>query len=201
MVFDVGMVLIRANMDWRSAIQASGLQVAQNPFGDGHLYALPEYEQYERGDIDSEAYLSAVCGHFGLTSNAAALELHRAILGPEFPGVVELVRELAAKGIETATLSNNNPLHWEWIAEKGPYPGVQSIPHKWASFLLGATKPELEVYRRLEQTLDWTSAEITFFDDSEKYVKGALAAGWNAHQIQPGSSPVDQMRHLLRAIE
>ncbi len=199
-VFDVGRVLIDANMDWETITKASGLAHARNPLGNQPLYGMPEYEPYESGQLSSDDYLSAMMNRFGLNSLDEAEQLHGAILGPEFEGVVELIESLNASGIPVATLSNNNPLHWKRITQTGPYPGVQSIPNLLCSFELGAAKPDLAIYRALETQLGWKADEILFFDDSAKYIEGARSAGWRAIQITTDRPSVLQLREHLTAL-
>src|ERR1700733_100550 len=107
-VFDVGKVLAHANMCWRDALKASGLEYVPCELENHFLYDLPQYLPYEGGQISEGQYLTALSAAFGLSGIDAAKHLHRSIIGDEYPGVAAIVAELNASGIETATLSNNN---------------------------------------------------------------------------------------------
>jgi HAD superfamily hydrolase (TIGR01509 family) len=196
-VFDVGKVLAHAHMQWKNALTASGLQHSDSDLLEKYLYDLPEYLPYEGGQISEDTYLTSLAKEFGLKDTVEAKHLHRSIIGDEYPGVLAVIQELKAKGIETATLSNNNPIHWAWFTESGDYPAIESIDHLVASFHLGCFKPEPEIYRAFCHHLGWNKADLVFLDDSEKNVLAARTAGWEAHIISDDEPKAEQIRRVL----
>jgi len=196
-VFDVGKVLAHAHMRWKDALAASGLDHSDSPLLEQYLYDLPQYLPYEGGQISEESYLAALAEEFGLKDTVEALHLHRSIIGDEYPGVADVVRELTAKGIETATLSNNNPIHWAWFTESGKYPAIEGIHHLVASFQLGHFKPEPAIYAAFCDRLGWEASDLIFLDDAEKNVIAAREAGWQAFVITEDEPKADQIRRIL----
>lgn len=196
-VFDVGKVLAHANMQWKDALAASGLDHKPSPLESQYLYDLPEYLPYEGGQISENTYLSALVREFGLSDLIQARHLHESIIGDEYPGVLEIVQDLNAYGHDTATLSNNNPIHWAWFTESGNYPAIESIQHLVASFHLGLFKPDPAIFTKFCEHLGWDKAEIVFLDDAEKNVSAARDAGWVAHLITDDEPKSDQIRRAL----
>ena len=196
-VFDVGKVLAKAHMQWKDVITASGLDrpIENLPFQ--YLYDLPEYLPYEGGQVSEGEYLKAVADSFGLSGIDEARHLHRSVIGEEYPGVEEIINELNAQGIETATLSNNNPIHWAWFTTSGKYPAIEKIKYPIASFHLGYFKPDLRIYAAFCEKLGWNANDIIFLDDSEKNVLAAIEAGWNSVVITEDEPKSDQIRRAL----
>ena len=197
-VFDVGKVLAHAHMQWKDALAASGLEHNDSPLLQGkYLYDFPPYLPYEGGHITEDTYLQALADEFGLKDIAEARHLHRSIIADEYPGVHKVILELKAQGTETATLSNNNPIHWAWFTESGKYPAIEAIDHLIASFHLGCFKPEPEIYEAFCQKTGWNITDLVFLDDAEKNVLAARKAGWTAHLITDDEPQADQLRRIL----
>jgi glucose-1-phosphatase len=197
-VFDIGNVLCYAHTHWRGALAASGLAYSDSPLLDKRLYDLPEYLPYESGRVNQDDYLLAVARAFGLANAHEALHLHRSILGQEVAEVEDLIQELHTAGHETATLSNNNPIHWEWFTVSGPFPAVKSVQKLFSSHLLGAHKPEPEIYHAFVRATGWQPSEIIFFDDVAANVEAARREGWNAVHIDVNGDILAQLRSGLK---
>ena len=196
-VFDVGKVLAHANMQWKDALAESKLNVTPSDLESKFLYDLPEYLPYEGGQVSEETYLGSLVREFGLKDLKEARHLHESIIGDEYPGVFEVIQELKAKGIKTATLSNNNPIHWAWFTESGKYPAIEAIDHLVASFHLGCFKPDPRIFSAFCEYLGWNKSDLVFLDDSEKNVIAARNAGWRAHIITDDEPKADQIRRIL----
>jgi FMN phosphatase YigB (HAD superfamily) len=196
-VFDVGNVLAYASLWWKDAVRQSQLDVKETPLLSQKLYDLPTYLPYEAGRITEKDYLQSLIDEFGLVDLSSAKLLHQSIIQDEVPGAFDFVQFLHGQGIETATLSNNNPIHWEWFTKTGPFPAVQSVKYPIASFELGFHKPEPEIYKALCDKLNWHPAEIILFDDIQANVDAALLQGWRAVKIDPESNIADQFHEGL----
>ncbi len=197
-VFDVGKVLAYAHMQWQDALNASGLEYRSSDLLSKYLYDLPQYLPYEGGQISESNYLSGLVAEFGLRDLDQARHLHRSIIGDEYPGVAEIVSELNASGHQTATLSNNNPIHWAWFTESGNYPAIENIQHLVASFHLGLFKPDPAIFPKFCEFLGWDKSEVIFLDDAEKNVAAARKAGWESHIISDDEPKSKQIRRILR---
>lgn len=196
-VFDVGKVLAVAHMQWKDALAASGLQFTPGDLYDKYLYDLPQYLPYEGGQISQDDYLKGVAEAFGLARVDEAKHLHESIISDEYPDVATVVDEIHAAGHETATLSNNNPIHWAVFTESGRYPAIDKIQHPIASFHLGYFKPDPRIFAAFCEKTGWKPEEIVFLDDAEKNVVAAREAGWTAHLITDDEPKADQIRRLI----
>jgi glucose-1-phosphatase len=196
-VFDIGNVLCYAHTHWEGALEASGLKYGASELVSKKLYDLAEYLPYEAGRVSQDHYLQALLSAFGLRDQNEALHLHRSILGDEILGVYELIARLHIEGHQTATLSNNNPIHWEWFTVSGPFPAIQSIQKPISSHLLGSHKPEAEIFKLFEKETGWKSSEIIFFDDVTVNVEAARSAGWKAHFIDASEDILAQLASRL----
>jgi putative hydrolase of the HAD superfamily len=154
----------------------------------------------EARQVSVAEYLQSLVDYLALPDLGTAQRLHEAILEDEFPGVREIVEELHAKGIETACLSNNNPIHWAWLTKDGPFPAVISLQKKFSSYEIGINKPDPGIFEFVVRETGWNPSKIVYFDDAPKNVEAALAQGWNAHRIDPSGDVASQIRAGLSGI-
>lgn len=196
-VFDVGMVLIQVYLHWDEVVKRSGVSVSTSLVTNDSIQTFPYLVPYERGAISESDFLEHLRLQFELETRQEALLLHRAVLGEEFPGVHDVVRDLHSSGIETATLSNSSALHWDYLSTSPEYPAFQLIQHKLSSFQLSAFKPDRSIYEKFCDTTGWQPEELVFVDDSPANVSGALDAGWKAHLIDTSKSAAPQLRSIF----
>jgi putative hydrolase of the HAD superfamily len=107
----------------------------------------------------------------------AVVRAFNAELGAEIRTTSALVPELR-KQAGVACLSNTNSVHWERLLEA--YPFMQHFDRRFASQMLGCSKPCDRIYERVAGLLDAPPQSILFFDDRSENVAGAAKAGWNA---------------------
>ncbi len=94
-----------------------------------------------------------------------------------YPGAVEVVASVPS-GIATGVLSNTNPLHWD---HQNDGTIIRDLcQHAFLSYLLGAVKPDREIYDLVAAELAIEPTRILFLDDNQINVDGARAAGWRA---------------------
>ena len=100
------------------------------------------------------------------------------------PDVVELLAR--HRGGRRGVFTNNGPLEEEVLTRL--YPDVFGLfEHLFFCWRLDANKPDPAVYRQLTELLAVPPGQISFADDSEGNVEGALACGWHAvHYGSPG---------------
>lgn len=196
-VFDVGSVLIHAHKTWSDTLRASGLNHGSYPADWIKLYDFPSYEPYEKGEMSPEQYLADLQTSFGLASVEEAGHLHRSIIGDELPGVLEVMAEIRDAGHFTATLSNNNPLHWAHITDASYFPGIGLIDAKVASYQIGYVKPQLEIFAAFSVYTNTHAVDTIFFDDVMANVEAARQAGWQAVHVETEESSVATIRKAL----
>ncbi len=94
-----------------------------------------------------------------------------------FPEMVELVKELQAKGYTTALISNISGYHAQLMRNVGNfdlfYPVILSGD-------IGTRKPDLKAFKIAIETLDVPPSKVLFIDDSKMNVQAAKKAGMDA---------------------
>lgn len=199
--FDLGRVLIRICDGWAQACRCAG--VAFDGDEPAFLRTPAAADLLRRLDVgtlgldDFYRGVADLSGCVGPEQVRAALDAY--LLGP-FPGALELIDELHARGIATACLSNTNANHWaQMTAPDGPNAlPLDRLTFRFASHLMRTRKPQREVYEQVERDTGLPGATIVFFDDVLENVEAARACGWLAHQIDTARDPIVQARERLR---
>lgn len=196
--FDIGGVLVRICRSWEEGCRAAGL-----PLRDGAMLILKRELQarrrlvnlYQTGKMDIDEYCQRVSetieGHYDPLEIRA---IHDAWLLDEYEGMSDVIDAIHESGGKTAALSNINAVHWARLDE---YPAVSRLHHRFGSHLIGHHKPEPEIYRVLESSLNVTGADILFFDDLLQNVEAARTIGWHAVHIDHDAPMVAQVRTSL----
>ncbi|MEI6520208.1 MAG: HAD-IA family hydrolase, partial [bacterium] len=127
--------------------------------------------------------------------------IYLSIINKEFAGMTNFVSFLKNSGYQTACLSNTCDTHWEQFLHSGRYPAIEMLDTHLASHLLGVRKPEEAIYRKAMEILNCSGKSIIFFDDKSENVVGAMRCGWNAMQIMPGKSSIEQMQSYISRFE
>lgn len=198
-VFDLGGVILSHVRSWREAHERTSV-----PWDD--LFDTPEFLTSSRpsvldhmaGRITPEQwYATMELLTEGRLSAAHARLVLEAWLYEDYPGVAGVIDDIHAAGRVTATLSNTNALHWEQVHAISE--AFRRIQHKHASHLLGAVKPDREIWEIFERTTSFPRDGIVFFDDLEENVLAARDHGWRAELIDHTGNPAEQLReHLAR---
>ena len=191
--FDLGGVLIRIHHNWEGAVQAAAVDCTAS----GPLGGFGEFETYQAGAIDSEAFLDALKSYLRLEDRDAALAVHMAVLREPYENTAELVQDLLARDVRCGCLSNTNALHWATFFDGARFPFGPGLDFRVGSHLVRANKPDQAIYRAFEQASECTGAEIAYFDDNAPNVEAGLRLGWRAWLIDPAGDPVRQIRDHL----
>ncbi len=195
LVFDLGNVLVRLATGFADACVRAGVQPMRGDAAAHH----PLMCAFETGELSEDDYFARAIGCFeGMTVPQLRAIFDAWLLGP-FPGTEDLLRQLKAKGIRTACLSNTNPPHWRTLRGDNLYESMALLDHHFASCDIGASKPALEAYRHVERRTGVDPASIIFFDDREENVTAAVSAGWTAHLIDPARDGVPQVVEVLKS--
>jgi putative hydrolase of the HAD superfamily len=210
--FDLGGVVVRIVRSWREACALAGLPIRaclESPGFRQEIHLLDT--EHQTGRVADPEFLSrlatTVRGSYTLEEVAC---IHDGWILGEYDGLEGLIAELDEAGLETACLSNTNARHWDWLegrrAPDGPlrgaapraFPAFLRIRHRLASHLLGAMKPDPEIWRAFEARTGFRGPEILFFDDLPVNTAGARAAGWRAEEVDSGRDTAVQIRDALR---
>jgi glucose-1-phosphatase len=200
--FDLGGVVLRICRTWAEGCAAAGLDLRfptnGSSGGHGGWHAPRELNDlYQTGRITCDEFarqLSQATNH--VYAPAEIMQIHRAWILGEYPGVGDVINSIHNARCQTAALSNTNHGHWQQIQTYDP---VKRLQHRLASHELHLHKPDPAIYRELERRLNWRSCDILFFDDLLENVEAARAVGWHAEQIDPHGCTATQMRQHLRA--
>ena len=121
----------------------------------------------------------------------------------EYAGIEGVIDRIEQAGAATGLLSNTNSVHWSrLVGDQGhaaEFPNVARAKHRYASHLLGLSKPHPEIYRAFVAGTGYAGEQILFFDDSRANVDAARAEGWRAEWIDHSGDTAAQMLGLLSA--
>lgn len=196
-VFDLGGVLVSHVRSWREAHERTTA-----PWDD--YYDTPEFLELTRpsvldhmsGRITPDQWYATM---ESLTAGRLSPEHCRLVLEAwlygDYPGVADVIDDIHAAGRITATLSNTNPVHWEHQLEHSE--ALRRVQHRHASHLLGAIKPDPEIFHVFERTTGFDRRGIVFFDDLEENVFAARDAGWRAELVDHTGDTAAQLRDHL----
>lgn len=149
----------------------------------------------ERGELDVDAYAAAFLAEAGLELDPAAFLAEFADWpGDLLPGAADLVADVRAAGVVTATLSNTNPVHWttEFCTERV----LPMFDRHFPSYELGMAKPDPAIFRRVVAELDVPAERVVFFDDNQVNVDAAASVGLVAHHVDGPAAARDVLASL-----
>lgn len=147
--------------------------------------------RFESGLGSDEEFASALVEEWRLPVSAEELlEMFPAWLVGPYDGAVELVHE-TAEHARVACFSNSNRLHWEAGAERWPL--LREFERSFASFEIGAVKPDPEAFEIVVRELGVPAPQTLFLDDNQLNVDAALKVGLQSRRV----SGVDGARAAL----
>src|SRR5689334_919767 len=111
-VFDLGNVFVHVDAGKGVAVLTRH-GVPRELFDDGGI-VRPLLDRYERGEIDTPAFHSAVCGALDAVPLARFCEIYCDLFTP-VPAMIEANDALRARGLPTYLLSNTSVLHFEHL--------------------------------------------------------------------------------------
>jgi putative hydrolase of the HAD superfamily len=169
-VFDADGVL--CNPPFRFAAFLTGLGISRETtrefFADAFYPCLV-------GKADTKKVLEPFLPKWGwsgsVDSFVEAWHREEHILEPE---LVKLIQRLRGEGYTVCLATNQDPY-------RAAHMGLEDLFSRcYYSSAVGAMKPEREYFDYITKDLGVEPGAICFFDDEERYVKGAIGAGWKA---------------------
>lgn len=196
--FDLGGVLLRCVSGWAHACQIAGVPmldaIADPANRDPFLRAS---HAMEVGRITPDQFIDRITELSPYTRDQVQAVLSAWIIGV-YDGVDALLDRLLAANVRIALLSNTNALHWSFIEHEDRYKIVDRIPHRFASHLIGARKPDGPAYQHVETALGVDPESILFFDDLEENITGAVWQHWHTQRIDPAGDTASQIEKYLK---
>jgi putative hydrolase of the HAD superfamily len=155
--------------------------------------------RYDTGHLDLDAFARAVSPHIGMPPEDV-VRLQACYLLGVYPGVTELLDEIARAGVRTACLSNTSDQHWRMMNDPASpaHLPLDRLDYRFASHLLRLRKPDEAIYAHVERVTETPGDRIVFFDDIPANVEAARRRGWHAYRIDPApDDPLPQVRRHL----
>ena len=189
-VLDLGGVIL--DVDYRqtlSAFEDLGLPNAAEVYSQGGQQEL--FDLLERGEILPEHFFDELKRLFDRDIDADELRVAwNSMLGRIPESRMAAVERIAAKK-PLYLLSNTNAIHKEaFYGIIASTVGINRFEKPFRDIYLsheiGMRKPEREVFDFVTGKTGVPAHHILFIDDTERHVRGALAAGWSARFLDKG---------------
>ena len=148
--------------------------------GEGTAESL--MEQYERGDISTDAFIDSIMQHAQRpTTREEIIAAWNAMHGGIPAERLQLIQSWKDAGHRLFLLSNNNELHWEHILSLYD---MSMFEHCFASHLMHLSKPDLRIYEAVDNQLRAWNCEppFHFVDDIAINRETSEALGWKTYE-------------------
>jgi putative hydrolase of the HAD superfamily len=179
----------------RVSLEELGLamQRAGEAYGEHPLFAL------ERGEIAEAEFARRLAEQLGDGFEMARLRHHLGRIEPN-PPMIRYVRQLRARGLRTALLTNN-VREWEplWRAKLPELDELFELVVD--SAFVGMRKPERRIYELTLERLGGgiRAEECLFVDDLEVNCEGARALGMTAVRFEHAEQAIAELESALSA--
>lgn len=148
--------------------------------GEGTAGSL--IEQYERGDISTDAFIDGIMQYaVRPTTREEIIAAWNAMHGGIPAERLDLIRTWKDKGHRLFLLSNNNELHWEHILSQYD---MSMFEYCFASHLMHMSKPDPRIYEFVDNQLRAWNCEppFHFVDDILINRTTAEQFGWHTYE-------------------
>lgn len=175
LLFDLGAVLLKIDMSAAFTQWSRFSPYAVEEIG-ALFKALPLLEDHERGIVEDATFFETLRTELQLHASLGQIaEGWNAIFAGEFEATRRLVQAVRDT-VPCYALTNSTASHLAtWPAL---FPELASAFERvFASYALGARKPDAEVFARVCAAMGCAPAEVLFFDDSPVNVEAAAAMG------------------------
>jgi putative hydrolase of the HAD superfamily len=140
------------------------------------LYEGPIAEQYERGDLSTDAFRETVKQTAGLHCSDSFFDNAYGDIFWTNDTLCDMLPELA-RHYPLLLLSNTNELHARKFRVQFAEP-LGHFRHLILSHEAKMRKPEREIYAHATKLAGCAAEEVLFIDDLPANIEGARAAGW-----------------------
>ena len=200
LIFDLGGVLYHIDINHTiNAFKNLGLMHFEK------IYNLSEQtlliDQFERGEIDGEGFLTGLQPHFHNVVDAADVidAWNAMLLGMPQPSL-DALQELA-QDYTLILLSNTNEFHIEHLNKELQHnykiDGLQQLfDHVIYSYKVGMRKPEEDIFEHALELAGDDPADILFIEDSAKNAEAAAKLGINTHVMPRNGDLREELRKL-----
>lgn len=152
---------------------------------------------FMKGEISEQEYWKALQKRYGLAIHDSISEEFKKWKGLEAnETVLELVRDIRAKKIKAAILSNVIEPTYSVIKEAGYYDLFDDVI---ASCKVGYAKPEKEIYQIALRRLGVRGDEAIFIDDKQKCLDPAAELGFTTMLAENQDQLIKDLRILVQS--
>ena len=155
--------------------------------------------QLERGEISEDRFLERLADGLEtiLDHRPHLHHFRQRFWGALHPNeeMIELMRELKARGLKMAMLTNN-VREWEPLW-RSMLPVDEIFEEIVDSAFVGCRKPEARIYELTLERIGMPAGACLFIDDLEPNIEGAEAAGMNAVHFRDNAQAIAEIRAAL----
>lgn len=176
LLFDLGGVLIESSVF--EQLNNCLPEPLDSPAIKERWLLSPSVRRFESGETEPFEFAEHFIAEWGLRLTPEAfLDEFQSWPRAFFQGARELLRELRTT-YRVGCLSNSNPLHWEKFKAF-----EEDFDMVLMSHLLGAVKPDREIFLRALHHGEVEPYEVYFFDDNYDNVRTAQSLGITAFHV------------------
>ena len=195
-VLDMGGVLMNHNMPeciarFTDILGEENMKTILGLATNGEGTADSLMEQYERGDISTDAFIKGIMQHAQrTTTRQEIIDAWNAMHGGIPQERLQLIQSWKDAGHRLFLLSNNNDLHWHHILSLYD---MSMFEYCFASHLMHMSKPDPRIYQAVDHQLknnfckeefliQNSKFKIHFVDDIAINRKAAEQLGWKTYE-------------------
>lgn len=186
-ILDMGGVLMNHNMPeciarFTDILGKENMETILGLASNGEGTAGSLIEQYERGDISTDAFIDGIMQYaVRPTTREEIIAAWNAMHGGIPAERLDLIRTWKDKGHRLFLLSNNNELHWEHILSQYD---MSMFEYYFASHLMHMSKPDPRIYEFVDNQLRAWNCEppFHFVDDILINRTTAEQFGWHTYE-------------------
>jgi putative hydrolase of the HAD superfamily len=191
-IFDLGNVLV--NYDVKRAARRFSEAGGISQLRIWAHFFLSKFEQaYTRGEISTPEFYREACRIFKKPVSYPTFKHYWNDIFWENPGMDKLLARIK-KHYPLYLISNTNVLHFTHIQKQ--FKILRHFKKVFPSHKVGASKPDLKIYRRVLRKIGLKPAETVFIDDMKNFVRGARKAGMRALRFRTRARLVQDLRKL-----
>jgi len=172
-VFDLGKVLIDFSFDpFAKFLKERGVEFESIQ----DLATNVRMIEHERGETSKDEFIENALSLLKVQTSAQELTSAWTNIFSPHQDMLDLCQSLKPN-YTVCILSNTSIIHWEHL--KATYDLDSRAHHLFASFEVGALKPNPVIYNAVLEKVNCKPSEMVFIDDIEENAIGATKCGWN----------------------
>jgi glucose-1-phosphatase len=182
-IFDIGRVLIRVDIQRAKAGLAAGLSLTPEELWSA-IEKDPHWKDWQEGRMSARDWHLHLSKRLGIPLDFERFtEVWNSALDPQ-PIHTNGLFETLTKRYRLGLLSNTDPIHLARLESSYEFFRYFPKKHRVYSCLLGASKPNPLIYREALRACKVHAEEAIYIDDVSAYVDAALRSGLSGIHFQ-----------------